>query len=344
MPRIALPLRLLLLCAGTSGLGSSRHGSRSTCPGMQTAPACTRPPQLEAAAATAGREGAFTGPPYDYDAMLSAYNTNGYVLVRGLIPPDVVNRAGAAVWQEMRRQYGWRRDDPSSWPVPGPGAPPATPYVGGPAVRALWTPAYLRLAEKLSAGYVVEAGAPGPASAPAPASRRRRARIQAPMGSVMSINVFPARAAVTWRTPEPHIDHSLPGDDHRAFPRRPVRIASMAYLSESGALVDAAAARGGAGGGGGRPLVHGGSTVIWPGSNRLLEQLAKSDPARFERMAALSDAMMAGEAGVGAGSDSQPIEIQHRAGDVLFYDIFTAHAGSLNTSPTPRLAINLKWS
>eukprot|EP01047_Picozoa_sp_COSAG01_P065937 COSAG01_NODE_9002_length_2586_cov_8.716574_2_plen_288_part_00 len=250
MPRIALPLRLLLLCAGTSGLGSSRHGSRSTCPGMQTAPACTRPPQLEAAAATAGREGAFTGPPYDYDAMLSAYNTNGYVLVRGLIPPDVVNRAGAAVWQEMRRQYGWRRDDPSSWPVPGPGAPPATPYVGGPAVRALWTPAYLRLAEKLSAGYVVEAGAPGPASAPAPASRRRRARIQAPMGSVMSINVFPARAAVTWRTPEPHIDHSLPGDDHRAFPRRPVRIASHVPEREWGAGGRSSSSGGGGGGGG----------------------------------------------------------------------------------------------
>lgn len=49
------------------------------------------------------------------------------------------------------------------------------------------------------------------------------------------------------------------------------------------------------------------------------------------------------EAGVGVDGAAAPIELRHRQGDVLFYDIFCSHAGSTNNSGTPRFAFNVKW-
>lgn len=128
-----------------------------------------------------------------------------------------------------------------------------------------------------------------------------------------AINVFPTCGE--WHWPHPHIDHAIKEHGHKTFPRA-FRIAAMTFLSDV-------------------PR-HGGGTVVWPGSHRLLEGLALSDPARFETMWALNQELAHVELG-------EPVELMPGRGDVLFYSYLCAHAGSQNVSDRPRLALNAKW-
>ena len=136
--------------------------------------------------------------------------------------------------------------------------------------------------------------------------------IQAPKRAY-AINVFPAPGE--WRWPHPHIDHAIKEHGHKTFPRA-FGIAAMTFLNDV-------------------PR-HGGGTVVWPGSHRLLENLALSDPARFEMMWALNRELPGLKL-------SAPVELTPRRGDVLFYSYLCAHAGSQNVSDQPRLALNAKW-
>jgi len=128
-----------------------------------------------------------------------------------------------------------------------------------------------------------------------------------------AINVFPREGE--WEWPRPHIDHAIKEHGHRTFPRA-FRIAAMTYLN------------------GVAP--HGGGTVVWPGSHRRIEALARSDPERYELMWTLGQALRELDLG-------PPVELTPRRGDVLFYHYLCAHAGSVNTTPQPRLAMNMKW-
>jgi ectoine hydroxylase-related dioxygenase (phytanoyl-CoA dioxygenase family) len=82
--------------------------------------------------------------------------------------------------------------------------------------------------------------------------------------------------------------------------------------------------------------LHGGGTVVWPGSHRRLEALARSNPQRYELMWTLNQSLKELDLG-------RPVELTPRRGDVLFYHYLCAHAGSMNTGPRPRLALNMKW-
>ena len=128
-----------------------------------------------------------------------------------------------------------------------------------------------------------------------------------------AINVFPTPGEWSW--PHPHIDHAIKEHGHKTFPRA-FRIAAMTFLNDV-------------------PR-HGGGTIVWPGSQKLLEGLALSDPARFELMWALNQELSHLELG-------DPVELTPRRGDVLFYSYLCAHAGSKNVSERPRLALNAKW-
>jgi hypothetical protein len=133
-------------------------------------------------------------------------------------------------------------------------------------------------------------------------------------GRAYAINVFP-REGGAWEWPEPHIDHAIREHGHRVFPRA-FRIAGMAFLNDV--------------------PPHGAGTVVWPGSHKKLEALARSDTNRYEMMWALNQDL--GKVDLGA-----PVETTPRRGDVLFYHYLCAHAGSPNTSRQPRLALNMKW-
>lgn len=129
-----------------------------------------------------------------------------------------------------------------------------------------------------------------------------------------AINVFPTPG--DWNWPHPHLDHSIREHGHHVFPRA-FRIAGMAFLSDV--------------------PPHGAGTVVWPGSHRKLEALARSDPARYELMWTLNQDLDRVE------DLGKPLETTPRRGDVLFYHYLCAHAGSKNASDQPRLALNMKW-
>jgi hypothetical protein len=257
--------------------------------------------------------------------MVAFYNHNGFVLVSGLIPLADCAAAVDAMWHALADSDGAGREpvvaeDRSTWP-----RGVVAPQLFDPETNALWNSEYLRIAEVLSNGYKIHDGTPGRDFAP----------LRAPMGprGLMAINSFPVApegdeavaATAAWEMPGSHLDHCIPEDGFLTFPR-PVRMSTMTYLTDCAGR-DAEA--------------HGGSTVVWPGSSRKFEQLAASDPERFRMMIDLGNARE--EAQVGVDGAEQPVEIKHRAGDVLFYDIFCSHSGSTNTSQTPRFAFNVKW-
>jgi hypothetical protein len=134
-----------------------------------------------------------------------------------------------------------------------------------------------------------------------------------PIEQALAIIIKPGEKE--WNWPPPHIDHAIEKAGYHVFPR-PFRVASLLYLSDG--------------------VPHGGNTVVWPGSHRQIERLAKSDPERYQLMHTVNQNL--DKAGLG-----DPVELTPRAGDILFYHYLCAHSGSENTTEQPRLALNHKW-
>jgi hypothetical protein len=128
-----------------------------------------------------------------------------------------------------------------------------------------------------------------------------------------TVNRVPASGE--WHVHQPHLDRSAPLYRYRTFPP-PYRIGALTYLTTV--------------------PVHGGGTVVWPGSHTRVEALARSEPAKFRYLSALSDALSLVPLG-------PPVELTPVAGDVLFHHYLCVHASSENVSHTPRLTINHKW-
>jgi hypothetical protein len=134
-----------------------------------------------------------------------------------------------------------------------------------------------------------------------------------PPSAAYAINIFPQEGE--WRWPTPHIDHAIKEHDHVVFPRA-FRVACMLYLTDT--------------------PPHGAGTVVWPGSHRKLEELARSDLERYRLMWSLGQ-------DIGRVDLGTPRELLPRQGEVVFYHYLCAHAGSMNTTDRPRFALNMKW-
>ena len=118
-----------------------------------------------------------------------------------------------------------------------------------------------------------------------------------------------------WRHHTPHLDHSNVDARHRSLPR-PFRIGTITYFTDV------------------RP--QGGGTVVWPGSHRKLEALARSDPERYEFLPRLNADL--------SRIDLGPLlELTPSRGDVLFQHPLLVHSASENLSGSPRLAVGYKW-
>ena len=130
---------------------------------------------------------------------------------------------------------------------------------------------------------------------------------------VYTINNLPVTRS--WRPHRPHIDGALPSLRQRTFPP-PVRVGSIIYLTDVG--------------------LHGGGTMVYPGSHLQLESLARSDGAKYRYLAALNAEL----GGLELGS---PVELTPAAGDVLFHHYLLVHATSDNASGAPRLALLHQW-
>ena len=179
-----------------------------------------------------------------------------------------------------------------------------------PQIAALWTPAYRAMAKALAGAdnVVMENWSPGGAL---------EGHRSGALTHGLAVNIFPREepAEEGWRWPTPHIDGTF---------GLPVRLATMTYLTDS--------------------QKSGGNTVVWPRSAALLRELAASEPERFANMTrAVSLAKAKGQLEAAGVGKLTPVEVQVTAGSVLFYDILTAHAGSLNLADRPRFAVNMKW-
>ena len=135
----------------------------------------------------------------------------------------------------------------------------------------------------------------------------------APPRNVYTVTIFPTTKP--WELPAPHIDHAREQDGYKTFPP-PFRIGCLIYLTDV------------------QP--HGGGTIVWPGSHRRLEELAKSNVERYMFMASVQRDIATVDLGC-------PREITARAGDVLFYQYLCAHSGSSNSGAGSRFALNHKW-
>ncbi len=217
------------------------------------------------------------------EEQIDFYNQNGYVLISGLIDPDIAAKGESKMWSVM----GANPADKSTWK--------SANHVAGysdPEILACFTQ------EVLEAAALLSESDPGELEVPA---------------SAFVINVFPTEGE--WVNHGMHIDHAIPEDDYSVFPR-PLRVASITYLNDV------------------EP--HSGGTVVWPGSHKKIEALAKSDPVRYEKMWQLNNELHLAEIG-------EPIELLGNRGDVLFYHYLTAHSGSMNVGSYPRLALVHKW-
>lgn len=129
-----------------------------------------------------------------------AYQSQGYLLVSGLIPAGVSQEAEAAMW----RLLGIDPSHPDRWSD----VPSGHQVFEDPALLACFTPEYLSAAAALAREPVDAFEAPRQAYA---------------------INVFPQEGS--WHWPKPHIDHAIKAHGHKVFPRA-FRVASMVFLSD----------------------------------------------------------------------------------------------------------------
>lgn len=245
--------------------------------------------------------------------QIAQYDKDGCLLVSGLIPEDIAERAEAAMWECIGMDAS---APPSSWE----GAPGGIRLYNDVDLVNCYTPEYLaasaHLADADPTTFSKTDTHPKTYCAPdfleAEKSNEDLTRFFR-WDCAYVINVFPTKG--DWVLQEPHIDHSLPEHHHKTFPAV-FRIGTLTYLSDVGH--------------------HGGGTVVWPGSHQKIEAIAKVAPARYAYRDALSRDMLTMQLG-------EPIELEPRRGDVLFLHHLCAHAGSPNLSNRPRFALNMKW-
>jgi len=220
--------------------------------------------------------------------QVQQYEREGFLLVSGLVPEPVAAKAEEAMWRLLEM----RKDDPSTWRP----HPPFAQDHDSAELLAVYTPAVLAAAAQLAGEDVSTFPVPKHAHA---------------------LNAFPETGSsfADWRPHGPHIDHSIPKDRHRTFPRA-FRVACMHYLVDC------------------KP--HGGNTVVWPRSHMRMWLIARSDPERYEFMAPLGQI-------VGQMDFGRPLELVPRRGEVLFYEVMCVHCGSTNVVDAPRFALNTKW-
>ena len=307
-------------------------------------PSGSRPSDVDEQTPHAAAVGAAAGGELQLpQGVLDAYVTDGYVLLGGLIPDDVLQHAHDETWavmcgsaptvegdpyQHLEQHGPVLQHDRSTWPD-GSGwhgladnatiAATVTPAVEAAAMQLI------RAMAAADSRPLKSCGVPGEHQAE----------------RVLFLNTFPQRNPAEWSFPEGgHVDLSLISLDRlgdktpprRGEVRRVVTLQTIIYLS-------AAADEGG------------GGTIVWPGSHQLLRERhreqwvaawAEQEPA--DQLSVQEVSVAAGPlTRVGSWEGVGPVEVVPRAGSVLFYDALCVHTGSANVRSVPRLAVAQKW-
>ncbi|MBI3449737.1 MAG: phytanoyl-CoA dioxygenase family protein [Acidobacteria bacterium] len=134
------------------------------------------------------------------DGQIRSYRRDGYLLVSGLIPENLVSAAEAAMWQLL----GADPRAPETWAALGPGSH----VIRDGRMAATYTDAMLAAAAQLAEDDV--AGFRSPTHA-------------------LTINREPATGE--WRPHAPHLDRTFADWKQRTFPR-PYRIGAMTFLTD----------------------------------------------------------------------------------------------------------------
>jgi hypothetical protein len=129
-----------------------------------------------------------------------SYDTNGYILISGLIAHEIVMKAA----ETMRGQLEIESGNIKSWE----GLSSLHQIYEEPSLLACYTPAVCAAAATLAGDDA--------------------ASFKPPLRAY-TINVFPGKGHWSWQPP--HIDHALKEHGYRVFPP-PIRIAAMIYLSD----------------------------------------------------------------------------------------------------------------
>jgi hypothetical protein len=232
--------------------------------------------------------------------QIESYLEDGYTVISGLIPEEILNRAETSLWAKL----GMEADNPDTWnrpPTPPPAnaawhlkAPPSRliEHLGltDPALLACCTPEFRTVTRTLG-DYAPGAFCCG------------RERPEA----VWTMNQFPSENP-SGDPPRPHVDG---GHRHLPISPGPFRMVALIYLSDV--------------------TTRGGGTMIWPGSHRKFRDVAEKHPNRYGHLDDLRPL-------VADLADETPVEVTPRRGDVLFFDYLMAHSGSPNRTDRPRLA------
>ena len=126
---------------------------------------------------------------------------------------------------------------------------------------------------------------------------------------INTINVFPSEK---WWCGKAHIDGiELGGKKHRRSLPGPLRMVVLTFLSDTKS--------------------KGGGTMVWPQSHHKLRAFAESDSEKYHYLTDLHNDVPSLNLG-------DPIELQPKRGDVLFFQHMFAHAGTANISQIPRFA------
>jgi hypothetical protein len=133
------------------------------------------------------------------DEQVASFERDGFLLLKGIIPPEMAKKAEAAIWDAV----GADPSDPKSWE----GKPWGSAHTH-PDALAVFTRELAAAVEQLS-------GEPRPD--------------WTPPKSAFAINIFPQPGE--WSHHGPHIDHALEKDGFTVFPR-PMRLASLLYLTD----------------------------------------------------------------------------------------------------------------
>ena len=231
------------------------------------------------------------------DEQVEQFRQEGYILLSGLIPETVARRGEAAMWALLEMDG----EDPETWSeVPEHAVHKPTRYL----VQ------HQNCAEPDILACYTEAVLMA-------VSRLMGVDREAvrPARRVLTQNVFPGDGP--WSHGRPHFD----GGTNRwkfndTFPiSRGVH--SILYLSDGES--------------------HGGATFGWPGTHRMMRNLAVSNPAKYPYLFEVNSDMHLVDIG-------EPVELVAKCGDILFYRNFFVHAGSGNVGVRPRFACRHGWT
>jgi hypothetical protein len=246
---------------------------------------------------------------------LRAYHRDGYLVVSGLLSPQIAERAERTMWALCGLDP---KAPPESWLQWGPPAPEVAA-----AEKVSWHPrndvsSYMKHEE--DRGNLQTNGLQNADLMACATPRYLGAMAQLlgvppdemhPPQAVHTQNLLPRPGAERGEV-RPHVDGIPKEHNHSTFPG-PFNITSLLFMNDTQGE-------------------EGGGTRVWPGSASKILALAESDREKYEKLWRLVQDVPKLEL-------DEPVQLIPNRGDVLFWSHLLGHNGTPNTGTVPRLCL-----